>query len=157
MLFELKTVEAVKWLEVFAGSNGTARGNTYATMVKFVPTSFDMKDATLAAELARDPDLPEDAIAATKWIKPVERRNLGQRHAHLILSFTEPEYADEAIGFGLTIGGKNVQVQKLIQEIKRCNKPINALNPRSTRVSRRNSVKNGSVSQSTTTPQSGSS
>lgn len=67
-------------------------------------------------------DLPTETVENARWIKPVERRTPGQKHAHLILSFSEPESANDAIAYGMTVEGKQIQVEKLTKEVKRCNR-----------------------------------
>lgn len=133
-LYELKTPEAVSWLRkeevkyewlgVFpgrTGKQGTAKGSLYNTIAKFVPTTFQVGNEEMYREVEMLSDIPSEAIESARWIKPVERRNPGQKHAHMILSFSEPEHANDAIAFGMTIEGKQIQVEKLIKEVKRCN------------------------------------
>ena len=129
MRFEMKTVEAARWikqphvldcwLEEFPGRKGTAHGQTYTTLAKFVPTRLELNGSPYlkasCIQAATSAYLPEDSIQTMRWIKPTQSRTLNQKHAHLLVSFTEPKYANQAIQQGLILEGRHVEVVKMPQ------------------------------------------
>lgn len=134
-LFDLKSPEVVswlckpevkhEWLKLFPsrqGAQGTARGNYYNTIARFVPTTFQVENEEMYREAEMLSELPDDAVEMARWIKPVERCLPGQKHTHLIISFAGPESANGAIAYGMTIEGKQIQLEKLAKEVKRCNR-----------------------------------
>ncbi|KAK7678897.1 hypothetical protein QCA50_018037 [Cerrena zonata] len=53
--------------------------------------------------IATEADLSPTAITNTRCTKPTEYRYPEQKHAHMISSFTEPEYANHAISLGMIV------------------------------------------------------
>jgi hypothetical protein len=55
-----------------------------------------------------------------KWVKPIHRRTLNQRTAHLFLMFTNTDAANRAITNGLNICSRRCHVERVKREPIRC-------------------------------------
>lgn len=67
-----------------------------------------------------DSGLPPGSIIGTQWIRPPNRRRLGQGVALLFLHFRDVSSANLALRTGLIISGKSVQTRKESKEPRRC-------------------------------------
>ncbi|OCH84479.1 hypothetical protein OBBRIDRAFT_693629, partial [Obba rivulosa] len=102
------------------GGETTVKAQVYAVLAEFVPISFDTTSPHSWSEVETRSNLDINDIKDGHWIKPVNRRQQGQRFAHLIVNLTTPEAANMAIHNGLVIAGKRISARKLITEPRRC-------------------------------------
>ena len=131
LIFEFQDTDVVNWLsrqnllshwvKLFAGE-GRARGNSYATIAKFVPVSYNVNSPAHLEQAAFHTGIPLECVVSMRWIKPPQFRCPGQQHAHMIIVFDDPEHANCAIEQGFCFNGKQVAIQKLAIEVKRCSK-----------------------------------
>jgi hypothetical protein len=70
--------------------------------------------------LEEDKMLPEQSIAFSKYIKPLQLRTENQKVAHITIGFNQRENANFTIRNGMFIEGKHVNVQKMLTEPRRC-------------------------------------
>ena len=66
--------------------------------------------------------MEKGSILHQRWVKPAHRRARGQRTAHLLLAFENPDTANQAITAGVKINQHRSRVRKLLQEPRRCAK-----------------------------------
>ncbi|KAG2153358.1 hypothetical protein DEU56DRAFT_726959 [Suillus clintonianus] len=128
-LYELNSAESARWfdnpanrskfLEHF-GIEVMIKDRSYHVIVENVPISFIPDNYAALAEVEKKAGLKPKAIIKARYIKPIARRNPGQRTAHVIFTFSAKEGANQAIRFGLSVEGKKVYGRKLIQEPTRC-------------------------------------
>ncbi|OCH84715.1 hypothetical protein OBBRIDRAFT_741107, partial [Obba rivulosa] len=106
VLFELTTAGAAKWLrsrdtmKLFTAELGGAteiKARNFPVIAEYVPVTFKPEDAYGWSEVETRNNFDMDDINGGRWIKPVEKRYQGQRFAHLIINFSSPESANEAI------------------------------------------------------------
>ena len=64
--------------------------------------------------------IPNNSISKLKWAKRPDQRSPSQTVGHLIITFKDPDAANEAILKGLVICNKKVQVSKCRREPVRC-------------------------------------
>ena len=131
LIFEFQETDAVSWLtrqnllsqwvKLFA-DEGRARGNSYATLAKFVPITYNTDSPAHLEQAIFNTGIPQESVVSMKWIKPPQFRYPGQRHAHMIVMFDDPELANAAIEQGFCFHGKQVTIEKLAIEVKRCSK-----------------------------------
>ncbi|KAI0706675.1 hypothetical protein C8Q76DRAFT_629637 [Earliella scabrosa] len=128
VVFTLSCTSAAKWLlrqhvaTAFArkmGMEARVVERTYKLVAERVPIDFDPQDSATLRAVEEAHGLKSEAIARADWIKPVERRRLGQRFAYLMLTVTGVEQANRALR-GLTLAGRRVLVRREIEEPKRC-------------------------------------
>jgi hypothetical protein len=128
-LIEVDSDTAANWLANHVNSANFAitlgegikfRWRTYNVLAFNVPLAMDPDDAAHREEINEVNDLEECAVMATRWAKPINRRSIQQRSAHLILSFASPEAANHAISNGIIICHKKCHVERLKKEPIRC-------------------------------------
>ncbi|KAJ7315616.1 hypothetical protein DFH08DRAFT_627024, partial [Mycena albidolilacea] len=80
---------AARWLKANMGDFLTCMGGTsvykerlYNVVLRFVPISLDLAADGVLDVICDDNNLPKGAVAKARWIKPPERRRVGQRVAH---------------------------------------------------------------------------
>ncbi|TFK58759.1 hypothetical protein BDN72DRAFT_746208, partial [Pluteus cervinus] len=66
----------------------------FNAFVRFVPITCDADSKDQAEHICEINNLEKGAITRIKWVKPVERRQPGQRVAHAIISFTNENAAN---------------------------------------------------------------
>lgn len=127
----VKTEEAARWLrdrevtsKLASAMGGTTKAEAATCLVvaEYVPTSFDPGLIGTMAQVESNSGLTGSAIREARYIKPLERRAPGQRSAHMIIGFADPEQANHAIRYGLVIEGKKVTARRHKVEPKRCMK-----------------------------------
>ena len=129
LLYELNTKEAASWLQrpenmkPFTnrfGHEASITAKNYACLLRNAPVYLSPDNPRDLRELEATNGWNPNEIAAMHWIKPVDKRHQGQQHAHLILKFTTPQRANEAIMNGMAVHGRHLPVEKLRKEARRC-------------------------------------
>ncbi|KAJ7740656.1 hypothetical protein DFH07DRAFT_965205 [Mycena maculata] len=119
---------AAEWLQLprcmnafLMGLGGTAiyKPRNYSVVVEFVLVTFDPALRHAFRTLEDDNGLERDVITQERYIKPLERRHVGQ---HTIFGFATAEGANHAIRHRLFVHGKRVTERKLLSEPIRCMK-----------------------------------
>ncbi|KZV84486.1 hypothetical protein EXIGLDRAFT_581121, partial [Exidia glandulosa HHB12029] len=105
-VLELKSMAAADWLREDArrasfqthfAAGATIKLRPYNVLVKNVPVNFDPSNAKYLRDLEVQNGLPESVLTGARWWKPVERRRKDQQNAHMMVSFSKPEWANYAI------------------------------------------------------------
>lgn len=131
IVFELNSDAAADWLRNeenqtdftrHFSATATVHGYQFRVMAEFVPVSFNAEAAHATRNIEEANYLPTGCIAEIGWIKKIERRSSTQHVAHLKISFTTIEQANNAIEKGLSVQGKWVNVRQMIVEPQRCAK-----------------------------------
>lgn len=104
------------------GEGVTFRSRTYNIIAFNAPINLDPSTATHREEINDVNQLGENTIKAIRWAKPINRRSPQQKTAHLILSFSDPEAANQAISIGVTICNKLCRAERVKKEPLRCMK-----------------------------------
>jgi len=100
------------------GRGASVRARMFSVIVFFCPLMFDTEDTDELVET--NSFLQREDIKRVRWVKNPERRAWGQRFAHLMISFTHQDAANEAILRGLVVCRKKVSVAKSRKEPTRC-------------------------------------
>ncbi|KAJ7123431.1 hypothetical protein C8R44DRAFT_579689, partial [Mycena epipterygia] len=106
IVLHLNTMQAAQWVRVpwciaafLMGMGGMSIycPRSYSVVVEFVPVTFDpeLGQAFETVEVANG--LERGSLMQVRFIKPVVRRNPGQRSAHAIFSFENAAAANHAI------------------------------------------------------------
>lgn len=131
ILFDLNSDEAADWLRAdeaqkdftrHFSATAVVQGYQFRVLAEFVPISFDAESPHAAAGIEEANYLPAGSIAEVGWVKRADRRSATQQVAHLKISFTRIDQANDAIEKGLAIQGKGVNVRQMIVEPQRCAK-----------------------------------
>ena len=85
-----------------------------------VPLDIDPEDKKHRDEICEVNNIEVEEIVSMKWIKPVHRRTLNQRTAHLTITFTNADAANRAITNGLHICNRRCHVERVKREPTRC-------------------------------------
>ncbi|KAG2049732.1 hypothetical protein BDR06DRAFT_836393, partial [Suillus hirtellus] len=93
---------------------------TFQIIAEYVPTTFDPESKEALTEAEKRSGLSPGAIVKAKWLKPINRRNHGQRTAFCTITCATREDANKAIKQGLTIEGRKIASRKLLPEPTRC-------------------------------------
>ena len=93
------------------GDDVAFRTRIYNTLALNVPLNIDLRDEKHREEINKVNNLEENTIAAIQWAKPMNRRSQHQKSAHLVLSFTNPEAANQAITNSIIICNKKCYVE----------------------------------------------
>ena len=135
LLLTLSNKETANWLrepgneESFA--NAFSKGahirereyNLVAPRVlQLLPLTFDPGNPKHLREVEEANSLPANIIRKARWIKPVERRRMGQTHAYAILTITSVDVANKLIKDGLGICNSMIRPLKQKQEPTQCMK-----------------------------------
>ncbi|KZV97557.1 hypothetical protein EXIGLDRAFT_670093, partial [Exidia glandulosa HHB12029] len=104
VLFNFGDKLAVNWVRrhrtAFVASFDAAailRDRGYPVLVKNVPVEFDPTNLDSLRRVERANDFPADSILRAKWLRPIERRNPGQKNAHLCLVVSGAGLANSVI------------------------------------------------------------
>lgn len=125
IVFEVNSDAAADWLQNeehqtdftnHFSAKTRVHGYQFRVLAEFVPISFDAGASNATRNIEEANDLPAGSIAEIGWVKKIEKRTATQQVAHLKISFTTIEQANKAIGKGLTIQGKGVNVRQMIVE-----------------------------------------
>ncbi|KIM54875.1 hypothetical protein SCLCIDRAFT_135910, partial [Scleroderma citrinum Foug A] len=106
VLYEVDSPETADWLCSSAGAkafianfgpNMTLATKPSPVLVEYVPLHFNTDDPSALRDMESKNDLPTGAIKSARWIKPIKRRSLQQRRAHLTLEILKPGDANQTI------------------------------------------------------------
>ncbi|KAH9847030.1 hypothetical protein C2E23DRAFT_725000 [Lenzites betulinus] len=124
----MSSIEAARWLlkptiaKPFARKMGMAAQvveRTYRLVAERVPVTFDPRDPAVLRAVEAAHNLKPLAISRADWIKPPERRFVGQQTAFLMITVTGVEQANIALK-GLELAGRKILVRRDMDEPKRC-------------------------------------
>ena len=102
------------------GDEVTFKPRTYNVLAFNAPLNLITTDRGHLEEVNEANGLEELTITAMRWAKPLDRREVHQRSAHLILSFTNPEAANRAISSGIIICNKRCHAERIKKGPLRC-------------------------------------
>ena len=137
ILFDMDSPESVEWLTRSGirtefiqgfGAMSEIKDREHSCVVKNVPINFrPSMESSLEVEITNT--IPANSILLARWIKPIERRFVGQRTAYMIITFHTADTANKAIQNNLYICGKQCITRKLLPEPRHCFK-CHAINAR---------------------------
>ncbi|KAJ6510336.1 hypothetical protein C8R45DRAFT_814085, partial [Mycena sanguinolenta] len=126
-VLHMNSEAAVSWLKAnmpafLARMGGTAvyKERLYSLVVKFVPVTFNTEREGAFRVIEDDNALARGALVSARWIKPIERRNIGQKCANIVLGCRDAGTANRIIHDGVWIDGSKVPAHKLLTEPIRC-------------------------------------
>ena len=129
VIYKMGTAETAHWLksnaniskflQVFSATS-VIKQHSYLVIAEYIPLSFNPTNQLHLTDIENENRLEPEGILSACWIKPTYRHKQGQRTAHGILGFAQPEEANLAIRNGVVIAGKRVWARKLLQEPRRC-------------------------------------
>lgn len=90
----------------------------YNVVAYFVPITANPND--LEEILTTNSHLSEEHLVKARWVKNPKNRKALQSVAHMLITFSHPDQANEAILQGLVLCGKKVSVGKNTKEPIRC-------------------------------------
>ncbi|KAJ3968286.1 hypothetical protein EV361DRAFT_805863 [Lentinula raphanica] len=102
----LRSVEEVRWIkqddqmERFAaawGSSASLRPNYAEVVVEALPVETPIDSMIEQRRIEAASGIRTGAIRGIRWIKQIEKRKEGQRHAHAIFSMDSREDANELL------------------------------------------------------------
>jgi hypothetical protein len=96
------------------------RERSYNLVVPRVPITFDPQDGKHLREVEEVNGLTTNALRKVRWIKPPQRRRLGQTHTYAIFSIVTAGMANMLIKDGLNICSTKVRPKKQKQEPIQC-------------------------------------
>jgi len=102
------------------GGTSIIKEHTTSVLIEYVPVSHTPNALTENRRIERDSGLNEDMLLSTRWIKPPQRHDAGQKTAHLIAHFKTTEATNHAIRDRLIIAGKQTWAKWLRREPMRC-------------------------------------
>jgi hypothetical protein len=126
-----KDKEVVKWLQdlgaEFEFTTGLSRDavivqRSYSILVPCIPLTFDLTNEEHLREVKECNSIPAGTITKARWIKPVNRRLLGQRAAHAIFILKDITIANKFIRDGLKVCGLHIHPSRLKNEPMQCMK-----------------------------------
>ena len=100
----------------------TVKERNFQILVPRVPTTFDTSKEEHLREVEEQNNIHPKRLRKAKWIKPIYRRAMGQKFAHLALTVSTPEDANTIIRDGLYICGMKTYPKKMKTEPKQCMK-----------------------------------
>ncbi len=98
------------------------RERTFNLIAPRVPIVFEPDNKAHIREIEEVNRLRDYTICKVRWIKPIERRRLGQTHMFAILNITSVDFANILIRDGLIICGTRIQPTKQKLEPIQCMK-----------------------------------
>lgn len=131
ILYEVNSEETAAWIRTPEGRRSftahfgpdvSLATKPFPVIAEYVPVRTTIDDPETSRVIERNNELPAGSIRSIRWIKPIERRSIGQRHAHAIIDFHRPTDANIAIKQDLRISGKNTSIRRLLPEPMRCMK-----------------------------------
>ena len=126
-----KNKEVVQWLQDPGAENefttevsrdAVVVKCSYSILVPRIPLTFDPANEDHLREIEECNDMPADTIAKARWIKPVNRRALGQRAAHAIFTLRDITLTNESIRDGIKVCGLHIRPSRLKHEPMQCMK-----------------------------------
>ena len=121
ILMELGSDEAVSWFKDegvrsrFLGKlhpGAFIKPQAFNVVVQFIPLTFRPERDTDLRELEQVNGLEEGVVTKARWIKPAARWSPSKTCGHMILSFSSPVSANDALAYGLFICQKKVYTEK---------------------------------------------
>ena len=132
ILYEVDSEETAAWIRTpegqlsftaHFGPDVSLATKPFPIIAEYVPVRTTIDEPETLRAIERNNELPSGSVRSIRWtLKPMERRSLGQRHAHAIIDFHRPTDANIAIKQGLRISGKNTPTQRLLPEPMCCMK-----------------------------------
>ena len=129
LLLLLNSKEAAAWLkdpvkeynflDKFAVGS-SIRNRDFNVLLRWVPIIFGPEDRMNHREIEEGNELPAHSIQKARWIKPINRRKVGQSRAHIILTLDSAEIANKIIRDGIDICGVKIRAEKTKQEPLQC-------------------------------------
>ena len=95
---------------------------SYSILVPRIPLTFNLANEDHLREIKECNDMPADTIAKARWIKPVNRRALGQRAAHTIFTLRDITLTNECIRDSIKVCGLHIRSSRLKHEPMQCMK-----------------------------------
>ncbi|KAH8985500.1 hypothetical protein EDB86DRAFT_2768780, partial [Lactarius hatsudake] len=95
IILQFKTKEAAEWLRQLhiefnllpkINSSATVKERSFQILVPRVPVIFDPENNDYLWEIEEGNNINRKSLQKAKWIKPLYRRAMGQKFAHLTLS-----------------------------------------------------------------------
>ncbi|KAJ6621545.1 hypothetical protein B0H10DRAFT_1789805 [Mycena sp. CBHHK59/15] len=129
VVLHMNSAQAADWMRVpvqmeafLAGMGGTSifKERAASVVVEFVPVSFDPSLDGALRVLEDDNGWRRGVLTQARYIKPFQRRRVGQMTAHAIFGFLTRDAANHIIEHGLFVEGKAVKARKLLSEPIRC-------------------------------------
>ena len=129
ILMELESDEAVEWFvhssirKKFVADlhlEAIIKLRNYHVVVQFVLLSFKSDKDNGLREVKESNGMKTGDIQRARWIKPISRWSPTQTCGHIILSFTSPDTANEALAHSLFIFQKKVYGEKCKKEPLYC-------------------------------------
>ncbi|KAJ7083394.1 hypothetical protein B0H15DRAFT_746481, partial [Mycena belliarum] len=131
VVFDCKDEAMAKWVKqpevaqhFVAALGGTCvyRPRRIELVAEMVPVETRVEDPGVWRVVENDSNITAGEIVGGRWIKAVQRRNDGQRVAHLRLEFATAEAANHAIDNGIFVQGRHIRVRKMDDEPRRCSR-----------------------------------
>ncbi|KAJ7156849.1 hypothetical protein C8R43DRAFT_883381, partial [Mycena crocata] len=104
VLLHLKSKSAAEWLRanialflIAMGGTSVYKRRLYNVVVEYVGVLFDPSQDGALHLVEGDNNMVPGAISKAHWIKPPERRYVGQKVAHAVFGFSEPTPANTFI------------------------------------------------------------
>ena len=122
LLYELNSKEGATWLQKQEnmkpftdsfGPDATIRAKYYPCLLRNAPTYLQPDDPNTLRDLEAENDWKRDDLVVAHWIKPIDKRRPGQQRAHMIIKFSTPQRANDAILHGMAVCGARLPVEKL--------------------------------------------
>jgi hypothetical protein len=129
IVFHLNTVAAAEWIRMprrmgtfleKMGGTSIFKPRSFSVVVEFVPVSFNPDLGNALGEIEEHSGIEKGGLTQARFIKPVARRQPGQRCVHAIFGFSSAEAVNHAIQHSLFVEGKQVSARKLLAELIRC-------------------------------------
>jgi hypothetical protein len=129
VLIEMADDHAARWMKEESnarsfceaiGPDTTFKKRVYNLIAYNVPITMEPENDNHIKEIHETNQLEPKTIKTARWVKPIARRSLTQRMAHLILSYTDVHAANRALANGLTICHRRVAIEKIRKEPIRC-------------------------------------
>jgi hypothetical protein len=131
VLLEARNIEVLDWIrregrqERFANfmePGATIKDRTYTITVPYVPITFRPQLDVDLREVEEQNGLRSGEISTARWIKPEDKRAVGQRFAYVALTFSSPDAANMMIKNGISICHRRNYPKKNKKEPIRCMK-----------------------------------
>ncbi|KAF8524001.1 hypothetical protein JB92DRAFT_1495370 [Gautieria morchelliformis] len=89
-------------------------------IVEYMPLSHSPDTLAEMRKIERELNLPDGSLLSTCQIKPIHRRSLGQKSAHIITKFTTTKAANQSIRDGIIVAGKCTWARRMKREPHQC-------------------------------------
>ncbi|KAG1843784.1 hypothetical protein DFJ58DRAFT_665155 [Suillus subalutaceus] len=121
ILYEFNTPTSTEWINIPAnrsnilnhfGTDIIIKEHAYHLLLENVPISFDPNSKIILAEMEWKGGLEQDDIMKAQYIKPVARRSINQRTAHVAITLKTKKAANQIIRHRISMEGKKVYGRK---------------------------------------------